>query len=106
MLVVVWEDRARAEDFESFYRPDVPWVKLFRRSRAPGWDRGVPAFISTTLMKDLRDPLRFMVADRWTSETLYEEFRREHAGPYDELTARGRRLHDREVEVGRFDFLD
>lgn len=100
MLVVVWEYRARperVEEFESFYRPDGPWVELFRRS---------PAFISTTLMKDLRDPLRFMVADRWTSEMLYEEFKREHAGPYDELTARGRRLHDREVEVGRFDFLD
>jgi hypothetical protein len=100
MLVVVWEYRARperVEEFESFYRPDGPWVELFRRS---------PAFISTTLMKDLRDPLRFMVADRWTSERLYEEFKREFAGPYDELTARGRRLHDREAEVGRFDFLD
>jgi quinol monooxygenase YgiN len=100
MLVVVWEYLARperVEEFESFYRPDGPWGELFRRS---------PAFVSVTLMKDLRDPLRFMVADRWTSEKLYEEFKREQAGPYEELSARGRRLYDREREVGRFDFLD
>jgi hypothetical protein len=56
MLVVVWEYRAKAErtdDFESFYRPDGPWGDLFRQS---------PAFVSTTLMKDLRDAKRFIVA--------------------------------------------
>jgi heme-degrading monooxygenase HmoA len=100
MLVVVWEYRARperAEEFESYYRPDGPWSRLFRES---------PGFISTTLMKDLRDPHRFMVADRWTSETVFEEFLRERARPYAELSEAGRRLYLSEVEVGRFDFLD
>jgi len=100
MLVVVWEYRAkpeRVEEFESYYRPDGPWGELFRQT---------PAFISTTLMRDLRDPARFMVADRWTSETLYEEFKRERAASWKELSERGRRLHDRETEVGRFDFLN
>ena len=100
MLVVVWEYQARPDrvgEFESFYRPDGPWGELFR---------GSPAFISITLMKDLRDPARFMVADRWTSEMLYEEFKRERAADWENLTDRGRRLYDRESEVGRFDFLD
>ncbi|HKQ57463.1 MAG TPA: antibiotic biosynthesis monooxygenase family protein [Candidatus Eisenbacteria bacterium] len=100
MLVVVWEYRARperAEEFESYYRPDGPWSRLFRES---------PGFISTTLMKDLRDPHRFMVADRWTSETVFEEFLRERAPRYQELSEAGRRLYESEVEVGRFDFLD
>ena len=100
MLVVVWEYVARpdrVEDFESFYRPDGPWGELFRQC---------PAFVSTTLMKDLRDPKRFMVADRWTSETLYEEFKRERAAEYDDLSERGARLYAREVAIGRFDFLD
>ena len=100
MLVVVWEYRARAErvdEFESFYRPDGPWGDLFRES---------PAFISTTLMKDMREPTRFLVADRWTSEVAYEEFKREVATRYDEMSDRGRRLYDREHEIGRFDFLD
>ena len=93
MLVVVWEYRA----WESFYRPDGPWAELFREC---------PAYISTTLMKDLRDPQRFMVADRWTSELVYEEFKRAEVTRYDELSTRGARLYDREHEVGRFDFLD
>ena len=100
MLVLVWEYRVRPErsdDFESFYRPDGPWGQLFRSA---------PGFVSITLMKDLSDPERFLVADRWTSETVYEEFKREHAGEYAELSARGRRLYERETEVGRFDFVD
>ncbi len=100
MLVVVWEYRARperVEEFESYYRPDGPWGDLFREC---------PGYISTTLMKDLRDPLRFVVADRWTSEAVYEEFKRGVAARYEELSARGRRLYEREHEIGRFDFLD
>jgi quinol monooxygenase YgiN len=100
MLVVVWEYVARPErvaDFESLYRPDGPWVELFRES---------PAFVSTTLMKDLRNPHRFVIADRWTSERMYEEFKRDHAGRYGELSERGARLYSREAEIGRFDFLD
>jgi quinol monooxygenase YgiN len=100
MLVVVWEYRVsprRVEEFESFYRPDGPWGAMFRES---------PAFISTTLMRDLRDPMRFMVADRWTSETVYEEFKREHTTRWHEMSERGRRLFENETEVGRFDFVD
>ena len=100
MLVVVWEYRAKLEridDFESFYRPDGPWGELFRQS---------PAFVSTTLMKDLRDAQRFMVADRWTSEIVYEEFKRERAEEYRSLSERGARLYEHEQEIGRFDFLD
>ena len=100
MLLVVWEYMAkpeRVEEFESFYRPDGPWGELFRQC---------PAFVSTTLMKDLRNPRRFVVADRWTSETMHEEFKRERALEYRSLSERGARLHEREAEIGRFDFLD
>lgn len=100
MLVIVWEYRVKAdriEDFESFYRPDGPWTGLFRKG---------PGFVSTTLMKDLRDPLRYIVADRWTGERLYDEFRQANQRAYDELSDRGHRLIERETEIGRFDFLE
>ena len=100
MLVIVWEysvKPGRAEDFASMYRPDGPWGELFRKS---------PGFVSITLMRDLKDPQRFMVADRWTSEAVYEDFKQSQAAPYRELSERGRRLIERETEVGRFDFLD
>ena len=100
MLVIVWEYRAkpeRVEDFESFYRPDGPWVKLFHEA---------PGFVSVTLMKDLRVPGRYLIADRWTSETTYEQFKHAHAQRYAELSERGARLWQSESEVGRFDFVD
>src|SRR6266516_3140248 len=100
MLVIVWEYLARSgreEDFATLYRPDGAWGDLFRAS---------PGFVSVTLMRDLGDPRRFLVADRWTSEEVYERFKQEHAAPYRELTVRGRRLFERETEVGRFDFVD
>jgi heme-degrading monooxygenase HmoA len=87
----------RTEEFEAFYRPDGPWGELFRNT---------PGFVSVTLMKDLSDPCRFLVADRWTSEVVYEDFKRVHAADYAGLSARGRRLYERETEVGRFDFVD
>jgi len=100
MLVVVWEYLARdgrIEDFESFYRPDGPWGTLFREN---------PAFVSTTLMRDIKNPRRFVIADRWTSETIYEEFKRERAPIWRELSERGARLYESEAEIGRFDFID
>ena len=100
MLVIVWEYRARADrlaEFESLYGPDGAWAELFR---------GAPGFVSTTLMKDLRDARRFMIADRWTSQEVYEEFRRVHPAEYDALSGRGQQLYETEREIGRFDFVD
>lgn len=100
MFIVVWEFTVkpdRIEDFESFYRPDGPWTALFHK---------YPGFVSTTLMKDLRNPRRYVVADRWTSQKLYDEFKKIAAGPYDDLTTRGHRMIDKETEIGRFDFIE
>jgi len=100
MFIVVWEYAVkpdRIEDFESFYRPDGPWTRLFHK---------YPGFVSTTLMKDLRNPRRYVVADRWTSEKLYDAFKQAAADAYDELSARGNRLIDKEAELGRFDFIE
>ncbi|HYM81880.1 MAG TPA: antibiotic biosynthesis monooxygenase [Candidatus Limnocylindria bacterium] len=98
MLVIVWEFEVkpeRVEDFESLYREDGAWAELFRAS---------PGFVSTTPMRDLRNPRRFMVADRWTSEQTFEEFKHTHEQPYRALDERCQRLTEREVEIGRFDF--
>jgi heme-degrading monooxygenase HmoA len=100
MFVVVWEYTVkpdRIEDFESFYRPDGPWPKLFRQ---------YPGFVSTTLMKDLRNPRRYVVADRWTSQALYDEFKNAAGDAYDALSDRGHRLIVKESELGRFDFIE
>lgn len=100
MFVVVWEYRVKpgsVPEFESLYHPDGEWSDLFRQG---------PGFIGITRMKDLHDSARYMIADRWKSLALYEEFRREHAADYAALSERGSRLIDREIEIGRFDFVD
>jgi heme-degrading monooxygenase HmoA len=100
MLVIVWEYEVkpeRAEDFETFYRPDGPWGELFQSA---------PGFVSVTLMKDLHREGRYLVADRWTSNALYEGFKHAHPAEYEALSERGARLWERESEVGRFDFVD
>jgi heme-degrading monooxygenase HmoA len=96
MLLILWEfvvKKDRVDDFEALYREDGAWSELFRRS---------PGFVSTTLWHDLKDPLRFVVADRWTGEEGFEGFRREHAEAYRALDERCRRLTERETELGRF----
>ena len=100
MLVIVWEYMARPDridEFESLYRPDGPWVELFRKS---------PGFVSTTLMRDIRDANRFVIADRWNSEESYEAFKKDFATEYESLSARGERTHRAEHLIGRFDFVE
>ena len=100
MLVIVWEYMARPErleEFEGLYRPDGEWVELFKKS---------PGFVSTTLMRDTRDPNRFVIADRWMTEESYEAFKREFAQEYSSLSERGERLHRAEHLIGRFHFVE
>ncbi len=100
MFLIVWEYMARkdrVEEFVELYRPDGDWVELFRRS---------PGFVSTTLMRDVRHPHRFVIADRWNSEESYEAFKRDFAADYQALGARGERLHRAEHLIGRFDFVE
>ena len=99
MLVIVYEFVARAdrvEDFEALYVGDGAWADLFRRS---------PGFVSTTLMRDQSDRRRYLIADRWTSAEMFEDFKRTHGADYHALDERCRRLVERETLIGRFDFL-
>lgn len=100
MLVIVWEYMARPdrlEEFESLYRPDGPWVELFKKS---------PGFVSTTLMRDVKNTNRFVIADRWNSEESYEAFKQDFAAEYQTLSERGERTHRAEHLIGRFDFVE
>ena len=100
MQLIVWEYEVHpdhVEEFESLYRPDGDWVALFRRS---------PGFVSTTLLRDLQDPHRFLVSDRWASVEAYDLLRSMHDHDYRALDERGRRLYRAERHVGRFAVTD
>ena len=100
MFLIVWEYRVapeRVEEFETLYRPDGEWSGLFH---------GSLGYVGTTLWRDLREPLRYQVSDRWTSAEAYEAFKHEHGDAYRELSERGRRLYRTESEVGRFTVVE
>lgn len=100
MLVLIWEYRVRperAEEFAGFYGPDGPWTTFFREA---------PGFVSSTLWRDVDTPGRYLVADRWTSAALYEDFKQREAEAHRRLSERGQRLYEREIELGRFDSVD
>jgi heme-degrading monooxygenase HmoA len=100
MLLIVWEYMVRpdrVEEFEALYRPDGEWVDLLKKS---------PGFVSTTLMRDVRDPLRYIISDRWNSETSYDSLIRDFADEYAALNARGERTHRAEHLIGRFHFVE
>ena len=100
MLLVLWEYEVKSEaieEFESLYRPDGVWGDLFRQATG---------FVSITLWRDRKSRNRYMVADRWTSELLYEEFMRERATDIAALNERSGRTRTREVAVGRFDLTE
>ncbi len=62
--------------------------------------------VSITLWKDRGNPRRYIVADRWTSEVLYEEFMRAHADAIAALNERSARARVREIPLGRFDLRE
>jgi len=100
MMLIAWEYMIRpdrVEEFEALYRPDGPWVELFKRS---------PGFLSTTLMRDARDPLRYIIADRWSSQASYEAFKLDFAADYAALSERGERTHRAEHLIGQFQFVE
>jgi len=97
VLLVLWEYEVKPDavpEFESLYRPDGAWGDLLRQ--------GV-GFVSITLWRDRARPNRYIVADRWTSEVLYEEFMRDRAADIAALNERSSRTRTRETALGRFD---
>lgn len=100
MVLIVWEYMIRPdrlEEFELLYRPDGAWVQLLKKS---------PGFVSTTVLRDTRDPQRYMIADRWMSEASYDALKLEFASEYAALSERGERTHRAEHLIGRFDFVE
>jgi len=100
MMLIVWEYMVRpdrVEEFESLYRPDGPWIELLKKS---------PGFVSTTLMRDTRDPLRYIIADRWMNPASYDQLIEDFASEYAALNERGERTHRAEHLIGRFEFVE
>jgi heme-degrading monooxygenase HmoA len=71
-LVFRYEVREPAE-FERVYGPEGDWAKFFRQGRG---------YIGTELLRDLAEPERYLVVDRWESVDAYNAFLADHEREY------------------------
>src|SRR5262245_35723131 len=93
----VWEFRVRADrlaDFTRTYGPSGEWVALFRRS---------PAYLRTELLRDERDPQRFLTVDHWRSRADWSAFREAHKADFDALDRRCEEMTEAERLIGCYE---
>jgi heme-degrading monooxygenase HmoA len=82
------------ETFEEVYGADGEWAKFFRRGAG---------FIGTELLRDLEDPDRYIVIDRWESIDAYNLFISEHQKEYLERSDESRMYYLQELRFGTFE---
>ncbi|HET8605837.1 MAG TPA: antibiotic biosynthesis monooxygenase [Gaiellaceae bacterium] len=71
-LVFSYEAREPAE-FERAYGPEGEWAEFFG---------GAPGYVGTELLRDLENPGRYLVIDRWESPERYQAFVDAHRDEY------------------------
>lgn len=92
----LWEflvDPALRAQFEKRYGPDGDWVVLFRRAGG---------YLGSELLRDRRDPTRFLTIDRWRTREDFLAFRRDHGAEYERLDRELEGLATRETPLGEF----
>jgi heme-degrading monooxygenase HmoA len=88
----VVKEEARGQ-FELAYGPGGAWSQLFARS---------PGFRGTTLLRDTRDPRRYLAIDLWDVEAEREQALVEHKTEYARLEAAFDEWAESRTEVGVF----
>ena len=95
MIAVVFSYEARdADEFEQSYGPTGEWAEFFRGARG---------YVGSELLRDVEQPGRYMVIDRWESAETYNDFIATHRHEYmrrsDELAF----LYVQELRFGSFE---
>jgi heme-degrading monooxygenase HmoA/catechol 2,3-dioxygenase-like lactoylglutathione lyase family enzyme len=92
-----WEYEVPPEaepEFLASYAPDGAWARLFRRA---------PGYVRTELLRDRRQPGRYLTVDYWRDEGAFQGFRREFAAEFDALDRSCSALTRREIHLGDFE---
>ncbi len=99
MIEIVWEfvvkEEARGQ-FELAYGPGGAWSKLFARC---------PGFRGTTLLRDTKNPRRYLTIDIWDTEAQREQMLAERKAEYSNLDASFADWTESKTEVGIFRVL-
>jgi heme-degrading monooxygenase HmoA len=96
MVEIIWEfvvkEEARGR-FELAYGPGGAWSKLFARSQG---------FRGITLLRDTRNPRRYLAVDVWDTESQREQALAEQKAEYSTLDAALADWTESRTEVGTF----
>ena len=99
MVEIIWEfvvkEEARGQ-FELAYGPGGAWSKLFARS---------PGFRGTTLLRDTKNPRRYLTIDFWETGAQREQVLAERKAEYSNLDAGFADWTESRTEVGIFSVL-
>ena len=95
MIALVFRYEVRdGGEFERVYGPDGEWAHFFRTGSG---------YIGTELLKDLEEPDRYLVIDRWESADAYNAFLAEHHDEYIRRSDESRFHYVQELRFGTFE---
>jgi heme-degrading monooxygenase HmoA len=91
----VVKEEARGQ-FELAYGPGGAWNKLFARC---------PGFRGTTVLRDTKNPRRYLTIDLWETGSQWEQALAERKAEYSDLEAAFGQWTESKAEVGMFSLL-
>ncbi len=95
MIALVFRYEVREpQEFERVYGPDGEWAQFFRRGRG---------YIGTELLRDVEEPDRYLVVDRWESAEAYSAFLAEHGDEHLQRSDEARLHYVQELRFGTFE---
>jgi heme-degrading monooxygenase HmoA len=94
LALVFTYDVADADEFERVYGPDGEWSRFFRGGRG---------YVGTELLRDVEQPGRYLVVDRWETRETYNAFVAEHRDEYMRRVDESTFHYERELRIGTFE---
>jgi heme-degrading monooxygenase HmoA len=95
MIALVFRYEVRdSDEFERAYGPDGEWAEFFRRGAG---------YIGTELLRDVGEPDRYLVIDRWESTQGYNAFLAANNEEYMRRADETRMHYIQELRFGTFE---
>ena len=85
---------ANGADFERVYGPEGEWAQFFRSGRG---------YVATELLRDVEQPGRYVVIDRWESRQAYNAFAEANREEYMRRVDETAFLYEQELRLGTFE---
>jgi heme-degrading monooxygenase HmoA len=96
LVQFVWEFVVRSDkvgEFERHYSATGTWAELFRKS---------PGYRETLLLRDVRQPNRYLTLDRWDDIESRQAMRQKSAREYEEIDRMCEAFTETEKDLGVF----